>query len=42
VVQSAKPAAKNGITLEDIQSVKGLIGRVGADQLKGLIDVLSR
>ena len=38
----AKPAAKNGITLEDIQSVKGLIGRVGADHLKGLIDLLSR
>src|SRR5262245_44559253 len=29
----AKPAAKSGITLEDIQSVKGLIGRVGPDQL---------
>ena len=36
-----KPAAKNGITLEDIQSVKCLIGRVGPDQLKGLIDLLS-
>jgi hypothetical protein len=38
----AKPAAKNGITLEDIQSVQGLIGRIGAGQLKGLIDLLSR
>jgi hypothetical protein len=38
----AKAAAKNGITLEDIQSVKGLIGRVGADHLKGLIDLLSK
>ena len=38
----AKPAAKNGITLEDIQSVKVLIGRVGPDQLRGLIDLLSR
>jgi hypothetical protein len=37
-----KPAAKNGITLEDLQSVKALIGRVGADQLKGLIDLMSR
>src|SRR5207248_8356264 len=27
-------ATKNGITLEDIQSVKSLIGRVGPDQLK--------
>jgi hypothetical protein len=42
VVQPAKPAAKNGITLEDIQSVQGLISRVGAGQLKGLIDLLSR
>jgi hypothetical protein len=42
VVQPAKPAAKNGITLEGIQSVKGLIGRVGADHLKGLIDLLSK
>jgi hypothetical protein len=38
----ARPAAKNGITLEDIQSVKGLIGRVEPDQLKGLIDLLSK
>jgi hypothetical protein len=38
----AKALAKNGISLEDIQSVKGLVGRVGPDQLKGLIDLLSR
>jgi hypothetical protein len=38
----AKAPAKNGITLEDIQSVQGLIGRVGPDQLKGLIDLLSK
>jgi hypothetical protein len=38
----AKSAAKNGITLEDIQSVQGLIGRVGGDHLKGLIDLLSK
>src|SRR5438045_942493 len=34
-------ASRNGISLEDIQSVKGLIGRVGADQLKGLIDLMA-
>jgi len=39
---SAQPAAKNGIALEDIQSVKVLIERVGPDQLKGLIDLLSK
>jgi hypothetical protein len=29
-----------GISLLDIGAVKGLLGRVGADELKGLIDVL--
>jgi hypothetical protein len=37
-----KPAAKNGITLEDLQSVKGLIGRVGSEQLRRLIDLMSK
>jgi hypothetical protein len=44
--QSAPVAANGsrsgGITLEDIQAVKGLVGRVGPDQLKGLIDLLVR
>ena len=38
----AKAPAKDGISLQDIEAVQGLVGRVGADQLKGLIDVLSR
>jgi hypothetical protein len=31
-----------GIRLEDIEAVKGLVGRVGADALKALADLLSR
>jgi hypothetical protein len=31
-----------GFSLEDIQAVKGLIGRVGAGPLRSLIDLLSR
>src|SRR5262245_3546852 len=39
-----KPAGKaaNGISLQDIQAVQGLVGRLGANQLKGLIDLLAR
>jgi hypothetical protein len=33
---------KDGIPLEDIQAVKILVGRVGADDLRKLIDVLGR
>src|SRR5262245_34854582 len=35
-------AAANGISLQDIEAVQGLVGRVGPDQLKGLIDLLVR
>jgi hypothetical protein len=42
VRQPAPTPAKNGISLEDIEAVQGLVGRVGPDQLKGLIDLLSR
>jgi hypothetical protein len=37
---NAKPGG--GIALEDIQAVKALVGRVGAADLKALIDVLAR
>ena len=30
-----------GISLDDIEAVKGLVGRVGADSLKKLVDVLA-
>jgi hypothetical protein len=37
------PAPRAGsISLDDIQAVKGLVGRVGADSLKKLVDVLAR
>jgi hypothetical protein len=44
---SVKPApvaraAAGGISLEDVKVVKGLLGRVGADNLKGLVDLLAR
>jgi hypothetical protein len=32
----------SGISLEDIEAVKGLLGRVGADNLKALADLLAR
>ncbi len=35
------PAAKNGISIEDLQAVKALIGRVGPEGLKTLIDLMS-
>jgi hypothetical protein len=46
VTPQAKPARQgNGqaskIRLQDLQAVKELVGRVGADQLRALIDVLS-
>jgi hypothetical protein len=34
--------AGRGISLEDIQAVKGLVGRIGAGQLRSLIDLLAR
>jgi hypothetical protein len=37
------PAARgNGISLDDIAAVKGLVERVGANCLKQLVDVLAR
>jgi hypothetical protein len=36
---NAKPG---GIELADIQAVKNLVGRLGADQLKTLVDLLSK
>jgi hypothetical protein len=38
----APAAQRNGISLDDIEAVKGLVGRVGADNLKQLVDVLAR
>jgi hypothetical protein len=42
----AKAAAggspSGGIGLADIEAVQGLLGRVGADTLRGLIDVLAK
>ena len=43
VAVSTAPREKaNGIALSDIQTVKALVGRVGADSLKTLIDVFSK
>jgi hypothetical protein len=40
--ETAKPpAGRNGISLQDIRSVKDLVKKVGADQLRGLIDLLA-
>jgi hypothetical protein len=40
--QARAAPQRNGISLEDIEAVQGLVGRVGADGLKRLIDVLAR
>ena len=37
-----KPAAKGGIELEDIRTVKGLVERIGGDKLQELAGMLSR
>jgi len=34
--------AARGISLDDIEAVKGLVGRVGAGQLRSLIDLLAK
>jgi pyruvate/2-oxoglutarate dehydrogenase complex dihydrolipoamide acyltransferase (E2) component len=34
-------AGEQGISLADIAAVKGLVGRVGADQLRGLIKLIA-
>jgi hypothetical protein len=36
------PAHAAGVGLSDIEAVKGLVGRVGAEQLRSLIDLLAR
>jgi len=38
--EGARPAG--GISLADLQAVKGLLGRLGPDQLRGLIDLLAK
>jgi hypothetical protein len=41
--QTVKPAgSRSGIALEDIQAVKALIGRLGPENLRTLIQLLSR
>src|SRR5262249_37531317 len=44
LVQAARVARQpaGGISLEDLEAVKGLLGRVGADNLKALADLLTR
>jgi hypothetical protein len=37
-----KPAARGGISLEDIRAVKGLVDRIGGDKLQELAGMLSR
>ncbi|HEV3260387.1 MAG TPA: hypothetical protein VG013_26260 [Gemmataceae bacterium] len=36
------PVPRGGISLDDIEAVKGLVGRIGPDSLKKLVDVLGR
>jgi hypothetical protein len=40
--QAAGSRSGGSISLADIQAVQGLLGRVGADTLHGLIDVLAK
>ena len=49
IVAATKPAgstsnakAAAGIGLQDIQAVKDLVGRVGPEHLKGLVDILAK
>jgi hypothetical protein len=41
-VPAPKAPSGPGISLRDIETVKDLVGRVGAGQLRGLIDLLAR
>jgi hypothetical protein len=41
-VPPSPPPKKSGISLEDLRAVKELIGRVGAGQLRDLIELLAR
>ena len=42
VAQHRQPTGKGGINLKDMAVAKGLLERVGPDQLRALIDVLVR
>jgi hypothetical protein len=39
---AAKPAARGGLNLEDIRTVKALVVRIGADKLQELAGMLSK
>jgi hypothetical protein len=39
---AAASAGTRGISLKDIEAVKGLVGRVGPDQLRSLVDLLAK
>jgi hypothetical protein len=39
---AAPKAIPSGISLRDIESVKGLVGRVGTAQLRSLVDLLAK
>jgi hypothetical protein len=41
-VAKAAPAVASGVSLSDIKTVKDLVGRVGANELRTLIDLLAR
>jgi hypothetical protein len=36
----AAPAANGGLTIEDVQAVKGLVGKLGSDTVRRLLDVV--
>jgi hypothetical protein len=38
---SAKAGNRTGVSLEDVLAIRGLVGRVGADRLRILVDALS-
>jgi hypothetical protein len=38
--KTSKPASGHGVSLQDVATVKGLVGRVGQGNLKSLIDLL--
>jgi hypothetical protein len=39
---AAKPAARGGLSLDEIRAVKGLVDRIGADKLQELAGMLSK
>jgi hypothetical protein len=41
-ITQAAPATSGDIRLEDIEVVKGLVHRVGVDQLRALVDLLAK